>query len=130
MFKFASIRNPWDRMISFYFSPHRRKVSWNRDHFIKSLGRIKPVSAYLALEERGDTETDVFKHVDYFVRFESLNHDFKRVCDLIGIPWMPLPVRNKSNRNHYTRYYDDELIELVRDTFSQEINYFGYQYEK
>jgi len=23
LFKFATIRNPWDRIISFYFSPHR-----------------------------------------------------------------------------------------------------------
>ncbi len=24
MFKFSTIRNPWDLMISFYFSPHKR----------------------------------------------------------------------------------------------------------
>jgi len=72
-----------------------------RDHFIKSLARIKPVSAYLTLEERGDTVPNIFKHVDYFVRFESLDHELKKVCNLIGIPRTPLPVRNQSNRHHY-----------------------------
>jgi len=68
--------------------------------------------------------------MDYFIRYESLNDDFKKVCELIGIPWVPLPIRNKSKRQPYAIYYDDELVELVRNRFSEEIIHFGYEFEK
>ncbi|HIB85004.1 MAG TPA: hypothetical protein EYO59_10545, partial [Chromatiaceae bacterium] len=37
LFKVATIRNPWDRAISFYFSPHRGDVTWDRASFSQFL---------------------------------------------------------------------------------------------
>ena len=36
LFKFTVIRNPWDRMISFYFSPHGKRTEWDRELFNNS----------------------------------------------------------------------------------------------
>jgi hypothetical protein len=130
LFKFTSVRNPWDRMISFYFSPHRGPVSWNREQFAKLIAQIPPVAAHIFLEGGSNSGPSCFNNMDYFIRYESLNDDFKKVCELIGIPWVPLPIRNKSKRQPYSIYYDDELVELVRNRFSEEIIYFGYEFEK
>jgi hypothetical protein len=130
LFKFTSVRNPWDRMISFYFSPHRGSVSWNRDQFAQLIAQIPPLTAHVSLERENKFESNNFGDMDYFIRYESLNDDFKKVCEHIGIPWVPLPIRNQSKRKPYAVYYDDELVELVRNRFAEEISYFGYQFEK
>lgn len=45
--KFAVIRNPWERMISFFFSPHRQTQNWNRDEFIDLLEKVPTMFDYL-----------------------------------------------------------------------------------
>src|SRR6185295_5940923 len=35
LFKFCCVRNPWDRALSHYFSPHRGKIEWNKGEFLK-----------------------------------------------------------------------------------------------
>ena len=127
LFKFTSVRNPWDRLISFYFSPHRGQVAWDRQKFIKFVKEIPPVTDYISLEESNNPSTRRF-NIDYFVRFENLNHDFKEVCKQIGVPYTPLPQRNKSKHQDYKSYYDDELVELVMKRFCQEIGFFGYKF--
>jgi hypothetical protein len=117
-------------MISFYFSPHRGPVSWDRDKFAKFIIQIPPLSAHFILEDGNNSIQNIYNNMNFFIRYENLNDDFKKVCNLIGIPWEPLPVRNISKREPYQAYYDDELVELVRKRFSEEINFFGYEFEK
>ena len=47
LFKFAVIRNPWDRMISYYFSPHRGVTEWNRNHFFRLVNRLPTSRHYI-----------------------------------------------------------------------------------
>jgi hypothetical protein len=52
------------------------------------------------------------------------------VCTAIGISPLTLPQYNRSNREHYSKYYDDELRELVRTRFAAEIERFDYTFER
>ena len=124
MFKFTSVRNPWERMISLYFSPHSRRTSWDRDEFINVVTRATSIAHHVSLRK----DPDVFNKVDYIIRFEQLNEDFKKVCELIGIPEAVLPVRNESRREYYAKYYDGELVEIVRNRFIHEIEHFHYEF--
>ena len=47
LFKFAVIRNPWDRMISFYFSPHRGAIEWNRNDFLRLVSSVPTLGHYI-----------------------------------------------------------------------------------
>jgi hypothetical protein len=67
--------------------------------------------------------------VDYIVRFENLADGFRSVCAALGIPAASLPQYNRSSREHYSKYYDDELRELVRERFAAEIEHFGYTFD-
>ena len=40
LFKFATIRNPWERMISRYFSLHRRVKAWSREDFAQFIDAV------------------------------------------------------------------------------------------
>jgi hypothetical protein len=127
LYKFTCVRNPWDRMVSYYFTPTQTPESWDRKKFKKLITKALPVSHYLRLDPG---EEDPFRNVDCIVRFEDLNNDFRTVCRRLDIPATTLPEYNRSTREHYSNYYDDELRELVRTRFSAEIERFGYIFEQ
>jgi hypothetical protein len=120
LYKFACVRNPWDRAVSFYFSPHRRVTSFSRQAFIDFLHTMP--SLLLPLRERPDQPLkDVPGNFDRLLRFERLQQDFDAVCDDLGIPRQTLPVRNRSSRGRTEDYFDDETVELVRSLFAEDI---------
>ena len=127
LYKFTCVRNPWDRMISYYFTPTQNPEVWDRKRFLAMISEVVSVADYLRLDER---EGDPFANVDNFIRFENLTDDFRTVCERIGISSQTLPRYNRSNREHYSKYYDDELRELVRKRFAAEIERFGYTFEE
>jgi hypothetical protein len=127
LYKFTSVRNPWDRMVSYYFTPTPSPETWDRKKFGKLILRTLSVRDYLQLDKG---EADPFGNVDYIMRFENLADDFRAVCATLGIPDAPLPQYNRSNREHYSKYYDAELCELIRKRFASEIDRFGYAFEE
>ncbi len=112
LYKFTCVRNPWDRMVSYYFTPTQPPETWDR---------------YLRLNQ---DDEDPFTNVDYIMRFENLADDFRTVCRTLAISPPTLPRYNRSSREHYSKYYDDELRELVRTRFAAEIERFGYTFEE
>ena len=99
---------------------------WNRNDFIEVVQTTPSTFDFLALEDNF-TETS-FKNLDFYIRFEHLDYDFEKLCSLIDIPLAPLVKRNASNHTHYSKYYDDELVEMVRRRFSYEIDFFDYKF--
>jgi hypothetical protein len=127
LYKFTCVRNPWDRMVSYYFTPTQHPETWNRKKFREIIFKAVSVADYLRL---GDGEEDPFANVDHIIRFENLADDFAAVCAAIEISPPTLPQYNRSHRDHYTKYYDDELRELVRTRFAAEIERFNYTFEE
>jgi len=126
LFKFTCVRNPWDRMVSYYFTPTQNPETWNPKKFREIISKAVSVPEYLRLDDR---EEDPFANVNYIMRFENLADDFGAVCKAIGISSPTLPQYNRSSRKHYSNYYDDELRELVRTRFAAEIGRFNYTFE-
>ncbi len=126
--RFACIRNPWDWAISFYFSPHKGRTNWNRDEFIRVLDDIRPMAGYLRLPDDPPGVVPA-TNVDFLIRFERLQQDFDKVCDVLGIGRHVIPVRNRADRLSYPKYYDDELIRIVGRRFAEDISLFGYSFE-
>ena len=127
LYKFSCVRNPWDRMVSYYYTPTQSPETWDRKKFRKMISKIVSVADYLRLDQ---DDEDPFTNVDYIMRFENLAEDFRTVCGKVGISAATLPRYNRSNREHYSKYYDDELRELVRTQFAAEIERFGYTFEE
>ncbi|CAG1023101.1 hypothetical protein MTYM_02197 [Methylococcales bacterium] len=128
LFKFTCVRNPWERAISYYFSPHRGQVKWSRHDFIGFINQIQPVSHYISIGDGHQPLIHAVNNIDYIIRFESLEMDFRKTCDMIGISATPLIVRNKSTREAYNKYYDNETRDMVCERFNEEIQYFGYSF--
>ena len=67
--------------------------------------------------------------IDFVGRFENLQEDFAKVCKAIGAEDITLGHHNKTNHTHYSYYYDDELIDIVRKGAATDIKLFGYDFE-
>ena len=98
----------------------------DRKEFRKIISKALSVGDYLRLYKG---ENDPFANVDRIMRFETLADDFRSVCAALNIPAAPLPQYNRSTREHYSKYYDDELRGLVAERFAPEIERFGYTFD-
>jgi hypothetical protein len=123
----STIRNPWERLISFYFSPHRRVSTWNRDEFIQLIGNVKSLPALLSLEGT-DKINQWYENANFIMRFENIEDDFRTLCGHLNITFSPLNISNQSQRSHFRHYYDDELVDLIALKFKEEIEYGNYEF--
>ncbi len=132
LFKFAFVRNPWDRMVSMY--SYIRMRTDHRRH--REVTQLKGFEDYLKYEfrRRVTSQLEMISDrrgkiiVDYVGRFERLETDFADVCQHIGIESQFLH-KNQSQHEPYENYYNDCTRRLVADYFANEIEYFGYEFD-
>ena len=130
-FKFAVVRNPWDRLVSMYSLQKKEK-------------RANAIDFKQWLEESwkhkkwdGNSKQDQFHQVslngkiclDFLIRFENLQGNFDHVCKELGVE-LVLSHLNKSDHQHYSNYYDDDMVEFVRKWHKRDIEEFGYEYNR
>lgn len=141
-FKFSFVRNPWDRMVSLAKYPNCYKVNLNNE---KLVGINEYLTAFpeIEVDNRSESRNDTFHPVknsvylnilnvelDFIGRFENLNEDFEFIYKSIGDipPLLTNDLMHRSNRKHYTEYYDDETREIVAQKYARDIEYFGYKF--
>jgi hypothetical protein len=66
--------------------------------------------------------------VDYIIKYETLEQDWKNMFNHLNMQAPELPVINKSNHQNYRKYYDSETDALVRYLFKKDIEYFNYEF--
>ena len=140
-FRFGFIRNPWDRFVSkyFYFKNYGNKTCKNDIHSGQIVNRFETFNEFVKNFDSIFNELRslhwqpqvkyIADRLDYIGRFETLQNDFDIICDKIGIPQQHLPHKNKGEHKHYTEYYDDETRAIVARKYTQDIEYFGYEFE-
>ena len=133
-FKFAFVRNPFDRFVSYcafmlrgndLFQQQPREVM---RHFLfrdPPEGHIlfQP-QASLLLDRDGKTLL-----TDAIGRVEDMQASYDAICARIGIPSRPLARVNGTNRDDYRRYYDRDLIDGVAARYAVDLDLFGYAFE-
>lgn len=132
-FKFAFVRNPWDRLVSYYHYVSS-KDNHHRKSRVQRLGGFREYLQYEARRNKVDQSrllTDPKSGellVDFVGRFENLADDFDFVCHRIGVE-VEMPHRNASKHRDYRTYYDDETAEFVATHWAEDIERFGYTFD-
>ncbi len=147
-YKFATVRNPWDLIVSHYFYCKMKNSYWhsevNQHPDYKLANNIK-FKEFVRLLVNDKLNTSITrrqqshwldKRLDFLIRFETLKEDFAKVCNEIGWTgtryWgsdVILNNLNPSKHNHYSTYYDDESRDWVATCFSKDIKRLGYEFE-
>ncbi|MEK8030658.1 sulfotransferase family 2 domain-containing protein [Ideonella sp. DXS29W] len=155
LFKFTSVRNPYDLLVSRYLKRKSRFVNDpNKYRWAQENPKIKasmdaaqeqPFPEWIAGQlhkhrEKGSTikgPLEYLDHADYVIRFEALQEGFDEVLRRLGVrdPITILAENVTSERaqgtkkRHYTEFYDDASRELVAQVYAPVIERFGYRFE-
>lgn len=133
-FKFAFVRNPFDRFVSYcafmlrggtLFQTRPRDVM---RHFLfeqppEQHVLFRPQASLLVDDDGRSLLTDAVGRV------EDMQASYDAICARIGIPTQRLDRVNASEHGDYRRYYDPMLIDAVAARYAQDIELFGYSFE-
>jgi len=139
-FKFAFVRNPWDRAVS-QIGYLRRKIGetlFPGNDFKEHVRIYCDLKKNVLGHDLGACQYDyLLTHsgnfgVDFVGRFESLTQDFMKVCDIMGIHSnVTLPhIFNSMRTSHYSVYFDDESAGWIQKRFARDIDHFSYSFER
>lgn len=137
-FKFTFVRNPWDRLVSFYFNareklartyPQMQSVDFDgmlrlldrNVEWVRELHVVRPQREFIR-----DGNGELL--ADFVGRFERLPGDFAHACARAGIEPV-LPKKNASSHGPYAGYYSDWSRGFVSGRYREDIEEFGYQFE-
>lgn len=129
-FKFSFVRNPWDWLVSLY---HYILENPANEGYVNTtaMGSFSAFVRSRTLATKTQTSFLVDSHgaliVDFVGRFENLEQDFRSINERLSLG-VDLPHINRSQRNAYRDYYDDETRELTARIYAEDIERFGYTF--
>lgn len=141
-FKFAIVRNPWDRLLSAYrflqrggFNSADRRWAEQHladygdfSHFVREWVTPDNIRSWVHFRPQSDflrTPTGA-PGIDFIGRFENIEADFAQVCHRLGLQ-RQLQTRNTGGRGQdYRDFYDSEAREIVADVYHQDVTGLGY----
>lgn len=135
-FVLTLVRNPWDRVVSYYHWLRTQGFSHPAVHLAQGNDfagflqhpqtaaslRSSPARSYV-------TDAAGTMHCRLFARLERVNTDLDPFWDHVGFR-LALPQVNASVRDRdWRRYYTPDLAALVADICAEDIAAFGYRYD-
>ena len=136
-FCFTLVRNPWDRLVSYY---HWLRVQ-NFDQYVVTLAKnvdfadflrdpstqaaftAWPAQAFMRDAKGAD-------RANAYLRLEHLQNDIAKLESHLGFSLWPIPLHNTSPRDRdWRKYYTDEEADIVARICHADISAFGYHFD-
>ena len=154
-YKFAVVRNPWERLLSDYNYQRRKKQPPEfKLHLFDSSGAMRNFAtwtqaalsnlvSYVPASWGGEVSPGMQRFspqldwislegciaVDFVAHLERLPEDFRTIATAVGLKRPKLQHRNSRFHFHYSRYYDNATRDLVGQYYARDIAAFNYDFE-
>ncbi len=132
-FKFAFVRNPFDRFVSYCAFMTRANGAFEREPrnvMRHVLFQLRPLQHVLFQPQSTQlVGADGRLVADFIGRVETMQASFDAICARIGLPSEPLDQVNSSRHGDYRSYYDAELVDGVAALYAADLAHFGYRFE-
>lgn len=129
-FRFAFIRNPWDRLVSEYFWRPRSPDFKTFLNWVANLDQETELNQYphFIPQHRFVYSREGRSMMNFVGRYENLFEDWEYVREKLKLKAKGLPHLLKSKHKPYTEYYDQSSVDLVAKIYKKDINLFGYKF--
>jgi hypothetical protein len=139
-YQFSFVRNPWDRLCSAFFFLKKggineddrkacEKLNLKTMSFADFVIKHDPYNSHLHFLPQHTFFNHDFNQVD-IMKFENLQSNFDLVCSKIGINAISLSHHNKTEKKHYSEYYNEDMIRAVQEKYSKDIQLFKYEFNE
>lgn len=135
----TTIRNPWDRMRSWFFYHEISKQKVTFEEWVlrgcKSDWKYPPADVRILYQEDW-FEIDGECAVDYLMKFENIDAEFNRLCEWLGVDDPPKMLHIHLQRHHYQTIkarpywenYTPRMRELVAPICEPFADKYGYKF--
>ncbi len=146
-FKFAIVRNPWERAVSNYVYARMQRSYWHSPdgstpykmhpdyETVQGLSFAQCIAQFSKLRHPGWRPQSSFicnaagvNMMDFLCRHEQLDQDITYVCRKLGIKRELAKVNVSEKSGDWRSFYDPGTVEAVRRLYAEDIEQFGYQF--
>lgn len=132
-FKFAFVRNPFDRFVSYcaFISRDSGEFHAAPGAFMRRILReASPQQAPLfRAQHEFLVDAEGRLAMDQIGRTEEMQDAYAAICRRLELPAIALDRVNSSTHRDFREYYDAELVERVSDVYRRDLDLFGYRFE-
>ncbi len=133
-FVFSMVRNPWDRLLSWYSLVHKHDpldIEAERvrfEHFLKDYAHNDGSDSFLFNQvDYFDTTTHTIDDITIY-RYERYKEEIQKIAKQLDITIEEIPRVNETKPKNYSDYYTEQSKAFVAEKCAKDIAYFGYSF--